>query len=195
MFFSSFEIFKIGIGPSSSHTIGPMAAAARFIRLIRDSEAETARLQASLHGSLAFTGRGHATDRAVILGLAGFEPASLDPAEAETALGCIRDRKVIEISGLPPIQFDPEHDLIFDYERQLPGHANGLRLFAIGKDGAVALQETYYSIGGGTVLTEDEIRRGSEQCNSADVPHIFRSAADLIVLAGRHERGIPGKNV
>ncbi|NCM98004.1 MAG: L-serine ammonia-lyase, partial [Rhodobacterales bacterium] len=115
MFLSVFDLFKIGIGPSSSHTMGPMVAAARFLATLRASPFQAHGLRASLHGSLAFTGIGHATDRATILGLAGFDPASYDAAKAEATLATIRATKVIQPPGLPPLRFDPAHDLVFDY--------------------------------------------------------------------------------
>ena len=113
MFLSVFDIFKIGVGPSSSHTIGPMVAGARFLDLIRDGAAripgagEPAKLGASLHGSLAFTGKGHATDRATILGLAGFAPDTYDAEKAEAALAAIRETRTISPPGLPDLHFDP----------------------------------------------------------------------------------------
>ncbi|MDX1717815.1 MAG: serine dehydratase beta chain, partial [Anderseniella sp.] len=132
MFLSVFDIFKIGIGPSSSHTMGPMTAAARFLADLRGGitpipgAGEPAQLSCSLHGSLAFTGKGHATDRAVILGLCGFEPATIDPDEAETALQQVSETGHVTPDGLPPLKFIPEEDLVFDYGPPLPGHANGL---------------------------------------------------------------------
>ncbi len=192
MFFSTFEIFKIGIGPSSSHTIGPMLAANRFVELMRDSGTVAVGLRASLHGSLAFTGRGHATDTAIMLGFAGFKPESFNAAMAETSLKNIHSRRIIDAPGFPGMRFDPEHDLIFDYERLLPGHSNGINLYAIGPDGDIALRETYYSIGGGSVVTEAELQTGAGQSLDRDIPHPFSSAAELVNAALRHPGGIPG---
>jgi L-serine dehydratase len=120
MFLSVFDMFKIGIGPSSSHTMGPMVAAARFLDLLRASPFHPKGLRASLHGSLAFTGIGHATDRATILGLAGFEPATYDAEKADAALTQIRQTKTIIAPGLPPLHFDPGADLVFDSARLCP---------------------------------------------------------------------------
>jgi len=108
MFLSVFDMFKVGIGPSSSHTMGPMVAAARFLQLMRAAPFEFAGLRASLHGSLAFTGVGHATDRATILGLAGFLPDTYDHARAEAVLADITATGQIVVEGLPPLQFDPK---------------------------------------------------------------------------------------
>jgi L-serine dehydratase len=143
MFLSVFEIFKVGIGPSSSHTMGPMVAAGRFLDVLRASPFRAHGLRASLHGSLAFTGVGHATDRAVILGLAGFLPDSYDAGRAEMALAAIRAAGRVEPPGLPPLAFDPARDLRFDYGPALPGHANGMILSATDAQGDVILSETY----------------------------------------------------
>ncbi|MGL4320379.1 MAG: serine dehydratase beta chain, partial [Paracoccaceae bacterium] len=115
MFLSVFDMFKVGIGPSSSHTMGPMVAAARFLDTLRASPFHAHGLRASLHGSLAFTGVGHATDRATILGLAGFVPETYDAEKAEATLAAIKASKRIDAPGLGPLRFDPGADLIFDY--------------------------------------------------------------------------------
>lgn len=185
MFLSVFDMFKVGIGPSSSHTMGPMVAAARFLALLRASPFRPQGLKASLHGSLAFTGVGHATDRATILGLAGFEPATYDAEKAETAIAAIRATAIIEAPGIGPLRFDPGSDLLFDYGPALPGHANGLILKATDAQGDVILEETYYSIGGGFVLTADELAEtGAAKTKSrADVPYPFETAAEMLEMA------------
>jgi len=185
MFLSVFDLFKIGIGPSSSHTMGPMVAAARFLATLRASPFQAHGLRASLHGSLAFTGIGHATDRATILGLAGFDPASYDAAKAEATLATIRATKVIQPPGLPPLRFDPAHDLVFDYGPALPGHANGLILRATDAQGDVILEETYYSIGGGFVLTatEQAEAQGVKADAPSAVPYPFETAAAMLRMA------------
>jgi L-serine dehydratase len=184
MFLSVFDMFKIGIGPSSSHTMGPMVAAARFLDTLRASPFHPRGLRASLHGSLAFTGVGHATDRATILGLAGFEPATYDPDKAEAALAQIRATKTIEAPGLPPLRFDPGADLLFDYGPALPGHANGMILKATDAQGDVILQETYYSIGGGFVLTAEELaNKDAKKPGPATVPYPFESADQMLAMA------------
>ena len=154
MFLSVFEMFKVGVGPSSSHTMGPMVAAARFLDLIRAAPFDVTGLRASLHGSLAFTGVGHATDRATILGLDGFAPESYDKALADDAMARIAQENRVCPDGLPPMTFDPATDLVFDYDSPLPGHANGMLLMALDRQVDVILHETYYSIGGGFVRTE-----------------------------------------
>ncbi|MTJ03441.1 MAG: L-serine ammonia-lyase [Sediminimonas qiaohouensis] len=183
MFLSVFEMFKVGIGPSSSHTMGPMVAAARFLDRMRASPFDFAGLRGSLHGSLAFTGVGHATDRATILGLAGFVPETYDNDAAEAALSDIRATKTVRPDGLGALQFDPAHDLTFDYGPPLPGHANGMILMATDAQGDVILQETYYSIGGGFVMTEDELAAGKDTDDGPPVPYPFKSAAEMLEMA------------
>ncbi|GAA6189303.1 L-serine ammonia-lyase [Litorivita sp. NS0012-18] len=193
MFLSLFDIFKVGIGPSSSHTMGPMSAAARFLEALRGGAeripgaGDLASLRASLHGSLAFTGKGHASDRAVILGLCGFDPASLDPDAAEAALAQVRASKTVTPQGLPPMGFDPENDLVFDYGPPLGGHANGLILRAFDSRGAPYLTQTYYSIGGGFVVTEAELARSAQgeealhaQKAALGYPFPFGSAQEML---------------
>ncbi|ETX28258.1 L-serine ammonia-lyase [Roseivivax isoporae] len=183
MFLSVFDMFKVGIGPSSSHTMGPMVAAARFLDRMRAADFACAGVKGSLHGSLAFTGVGHATDRAVILGLAGFRPESYDAEAAEAALAAIRETKTVTPEGLTELAFDPARDLRFDYDRALPGHANGMILMGTDAQGDVILQETYYSVGGGFVLTEEELARGKDTDDGPPVPYPFRSATEMLAMA------------
>ncbi|MGB8622828.1 MAG: L-serine ammonia-lyase, partial [Paracoccaceae bacterium] len=185
MFLSVFEMFKVGIGPSSSHTMGPMVAAERFLDLLRASPFDAHGLRASLHGSLAFTGVGHASDRAVILGLAGFTPEIYDRDAADSAMAQIRAEKRVAPSGLRPLAFDPEADLAFDYGPPLPGHANGLILMATDAQGDVILQETYYSIGGGFVVTEEEHKGGAKAAKAKlkPIPYPFDSATEMLRMA------------
>lgn len=190
MFLSVFDIFKVGIGPSSSHTMGPMVAAARFLEALRASPFTAAGVRASLHGSLAFTGHGHASDRAVILGLAGFLPEAYDAEKAEATLVEIRRSKVVAPEALPELRFDPEEDLTFDYGPPLRGHANGLIFAATDAEGDVVLQQTYYSIGGGFVLTEAELNAGSVKDEGAPVPFPFASAAEMLEMTKARGKSI-----
>ena len=185
MFLSVFEMFKIGIGPSSSHTMGPMVAAARFLEMLRALPFRPHGLRASLHGSLAFTGAGHATDRAVILGLAGFTPEEFDPERAATVLDEIHSTQQVRPEGLGTLVFDPATDLRFDYDTVLTGHANGMILMAIDAQGDVIAQEIYYSIGGGFVLTEAELHAGARGAPNVDFPYPFESAAQMLEMARR----------
>lgn len=158
MFLSVFDLFKIGIGPSSSHTMGPMTAANMFLDALRAQGAgDVARLRARLHGSLAFTGKGHATDRAVILGLTGMTPRHADPEEMAGIEAGVREDGAVSPEGLPRMAFAPESDLIFDYDETLPGHANGMSIEALDAAGKSLLKKTYYSIGGGFVVEDHEL--------------------------------------
>lgn len=183
MFLSVFEMFKVGIGPSSSHTMGPMVAAARFLDLMRASPFTFSGVKGSLHGSLAFTGIGHATDRATILGLAGFLPETYDHAKAQSTFEEIRDTHLITPPDLPAFHFNPKEDLRFDFGPNLPGHANGMILMATDAQGDVVLQETYYSVGGGFVLNESEMSREDDTENDEGVPYPFKSAAEMLRMA------------
>ena len=150
MFLSVFDLFKIGIGPSSSHTMGPMVAATRFLDEIINGDwprpygAKVAAIKVSLHGSLAYTGIGHATDRAVILGLCGEKPDTMDIEGAEALLETVARTKTIRPEGHPPYRFDPAVDLVFDKKTPLPGHANGMAFTALDEDGRQMLRVPYF---------------------------------------------------
>ncbi|WP_375281724.1 L-serine ammonia-lyase [Pseudooctadecabacter sp.] len=186
MFLSVFEMFKVGIGPSSSHTIGPMVAAARFLDHLRAQPFAVKGLRASLHGSLAFTGVGHATDRATILGLAGFRADDYDVAKAEAEMSRITAEGTVHPEGLGPLTFQPKDHLTFDYGPALPGHANGMILMGTDAQGDVVTQVTYYSIGGGFVLTADELAAGADKDEGAPVPYPFKSAAEMLEMAAQN---------
>jgi len=194
VFLSVFDLFKIGIGPSSSHTMGPMTAAARFLHEIlegdwpRPAGATVGHIAASLHGSLAYTGTGHGSDRAVILGLAGELPASLDPDAAEPMIDRIRAEKRVSPPGHPSYRFDPAVDLVFDRKTPLPGHANGMTFLAGGNDGRLLLRRVYYSIGGGFVMAEEELQRLKTRGplkSAKPVPYPFRNAVEMLEMAAR----------
>jgi L-serine dehydratase len=183
MFLSVFDLFKVGIGPSSSHTIGPMVAAARFLDHLRDQPFAVAGVRASLHGSLAFTGVGHATDRAVILGLGGFRADDYDAARAEAELARIRAEGTVSPPGLKTLTFRPDTDLVFDYGPALPGHANGLIFRGTDAQGDVVTQVTYYSIGGGFVVTADELAHKGRADTGPAVPFPFATAKEMLDMA------------
>ena len=196
MFLSVFDIFKVGIGPSSSHTMGPMVAAARFLDDLRGGAerlpgaGEVAALSATLHGSLAWTGKGHASDRAVILGLSGHRPDTVDPDETDAIEAEVRAARRVVPQGLPPLTFDPDRDLVFDFGPPLPGHANGLVLRAFDASGAPYLTGIYYSIGGGFVATEAELAALSHASSDAlhadkaarGYPYPFGSAREMLAM-------------
>ena len=190
MFLSVFDMFKVGIGPSSSHTMGPMVAAGMFLDLLRESPFQPTGLRAQLHGSLAYTGIGHATDRAILLGLAGFRPATFNATEGEKALSLIKNNKVVNPDGLPQMKIDPAIDILFDYGPALPGHANGLILTATDQQGDVLMQQTYYSVGGGFVVTEEEITSGRAVGDLAHYPHEFETASALLEICVKTGKSI-----
>lgn len=192
MFLSVFDMFKVGIGPSSSHTMGPMVAAGLFLDRLRASPFQAHGLSAALHGSLAFTGVGHATHRATILGLAGFTPDSYDADKAEATLAAIKADGVVSPNGLGSLAFQPSSDLKFDFETPLPGHPNGMVLNAHDAQGDIILQETYYSIGGGFVLTADELSAGKDEDDGAPVPYPFKSAAEMLEMCKATGQTIAG---
>ncbi|MBB4954635.1 L-serine dehydratase [Agrobacterium vitis] len=193
MFLSVFDVFKIGIGPSSSHTMGPMSAATRFLELILSNEwprpagAEVAALKVSLHGSLAYTGVGHGTDRAVIIGLTGEAPATVDPDRMETIVAEVERTGTVCPPGHPAYAFHPATDLVMDKKTPLPGHANGMRFSAFDKQGRLLLTTIYYSIGGGFVVTDTELEAVQKTKNSAPktvkIPYPFASARQMLTMA------------
>src|SRR5579859_7499204 len=155
---SVFELFKIGIGPSSSHTVGPMKAAAGFVAALGESGAlaRTARLRVDLLGSLAWTGKGHDTDKAVLLGLAGESPDTVDADHARRIVAEAREQQRLTLPGGRSIRFDPETDIVFDTLSPTPQHPNTLHLSAFDDAGAELLVERWCSIGGGFVVREAE---------------------------------------
>ena len=151
---SVFDIFKIGIGPSSSHTVGPMRAALLFAQALQASGLlqRTARVDVQLFGSLGATGRGHATDQGVLLGLLGEAPDTVDPARAATLLAAVRRDRQLPLLGTHAIAFDPRQDIAFLGERSLPEHPNAMRLAAFDAAGALLRESHYFSVGGGFVV-------------------------------------------
>ncbi|WP_375650171.1 L-serine ammonia-lyase [Bartonella sp. OT172YNZD] len=189
MFLSVFELFKIGIGPSSSHTMGPMTAANMFLQKIGDfsqsSDIQVSRIRVYLYGSLAFTGIGHATDRAIILGLLGEKASTVDPDSMGGVLEKVIHEKKVQPAGHPAYQFDVQSDLIFERKKILPGHTNGLAFEGLNTDGNVLLRQIYYSIGGGFVVTEDELSHMNDniQSEAFEVPYPFDSACTMLSMA------------
>ncbi len=192
MFLSVFDVFKIGVGPSSSHTMGPMTAANRFLDLIlsdswpRPHGAHVAALKVSLHGSLAYTGIGHGTGRAVIIGLTGEAPDSIDPDHMDAIIEEVEKTGKVQPPGHPAYTFQPKDDLVFDKKTPLPGHANGMRFSALDRDGRVLLTTVYYSIGGGFVVTDTELaamQAAKKSSGGRKVPYPFSSAKEMLDMA------------
>jgi L-serine dehydratase len=187
MTLSVFDIFKVGIGPSSSHTMGPMRAAHEFVlALEREGRLEaTAKLLVRLYGSLALTGLGHGTDRAIILGLEGAEPETVDPDGIEPALQRIRSSGRLRLLGRHEIGFDEERQLLLLRQERLPAHPNGMRFGAWGADGALLREEEFYSIGGGFIVRGAQTQ-APEATRRPAPPYAFRDAAELLALCREH---------
>jgi L-serine dehydratase len=180
---SVFDLFKIGIGPSSSHTVGPMRAAARFCErwLVEAGTLDrVARVRVELYGSLALTGRGHGTDKAVLMGLEGHWPNLIDPDVIPQALERIRAGKRILIAGTHEVGFDEKRDLVFNKRQKLPFHTNGMRFSAFDADGAQLATRDYYSVGGGFVVNQDEAAEDRIVADTTEVPHPFHSGDELL---------------
>jgi len=181
---SLFDLYKIGVGPSSSHTMGPMRAAYRFVLGLNTEN--VSRIQAELYGSLALTGIGHATDRAVLLGLSGHEPATVDPEAITTVIANIRASQQVALAGKHLITFHEDTDLLFYRDQMFPPgattqHPNGLRLTAFNAQGRVIESRTYFSIGGGFITEDGETANADKY--SVEIPYPFHSAAELLELA------------
>jgi L-serine dehydratase len=195
---SLFDLYKIGVGPSSSHTMGPMRAAFRFVQGLAESSAIelVSRVQAELYGSLALTGIGHATDRAVLLGLSGHEPATVDPGAMEQTVAQIRATQRLSLSGSHAIAFHEQNDLLFHRDVMFPPgavtqHPNGIRLTALGASNVVLRVETYFSVGGGFIV-EDGADANPVTAASGQLPYRFHSAAELLEQSQRHGLSIAG---
>jgi L-serine dehydratase len=187
---SVFDLFKIGIGPSSSHTVGPLRAALMFVTRLRASpEFHTvSRIRAELYGSLGATGKGHGSDKGIMLGLMGEAPDTVDPDSIERKVADVRDAGVLRLAGEKAIQFSVRQDILF-YRQALPDHPNGLKLVALDESGAVVREATYLSVGGGFVTTV-----GGENAQFAAppprAPHAIRSGTGLLDLCRSHRKSI-----
>jgi L-serine dehydratase len=191
---STFEVFKVGVGPSSSHTMGPMLAARFFVRDLgaRGLLAGTAEVFVQLYGSLALTGLGHCTDRAILLGLEGHDPSEFDPAVMEPTLKRIRESGRIRIAGQREIAFDEPMNLLFHRDQMLPGHSNGMRFTARDAAGRTLLAEEMYSVGGGAVQREGESEAATGAGTAADIPLPFANGAELLEQCERAGLSIDG---
>lgn len=185
---SVFDLFSVGIGPSSSHTVGPMRAAARFVRYLVDGGliGGVTGVRVDLFGSLGATGRGHGTIGAVVLGLAGADPETVDPADVARQIEVVRTCRRLSLAGLHLVDFDVDADISLHVNR-LDFHSNGMAFEAFTSDGTTIERRTYFSVGGGAVIDESECTTASDRSPAETVPHPFRSARDLVALA--EERG------
>ena len=180
---STFDLYKIGIGPSSSHTVGPMRAAARFVEH-HLAEAgrlpQVARVRAEVFGSLALTGRGHGTDKAVMMGLEGHWPNRIDPDIIPAALQRIRGEKRITLHGTHEVGFDEKRDLVMNKRQKLPFHTNGMRFIAYDAAGNELASRDYYSVGGGFVVNQDEAAEDRIVADTTVVAHPYASVDELL---------------
>jgi L-serine dehydratase len=188
---SVFDLFKIGIGPSSSHTVGPMRAAGMFARSLAADGLlpRVAGVRAELFGSLGATGHGHGSVKAVLLGLAGEEPESVDPALADSLADQVRATRTLQLLAEHPVGFDVDEDIVLHRRKRLEFHSNGMRFAALDAAGAEICARTYYSIGGGFVLGEDEAGRPALVADPTPVPYPFGSGAELLAHTAR--TGLP----
>ena len=189
---SLFDLYKIGVGPSSSHTMGPMRAAFQFVAGLSETHLlrEVVRVRAELYGSLALTGVGHATDRAVLLGLSGHEPATVDPEAIDSVVEQIRASRRLELAKDREIDFEESTDLVFHRNQMFPAestlqHPNGLRFTAFDAMGVAIQTRTFFSIGGG-FITEDGAAAGGLLKPEVELPYRFGSAAELLELSKQH---------
>jgi L-serine dehydratase len=190
---SVFDLFKIGIGPSSSHTVGPMRAAARFIqRWLEESGrlADCRRVRCELFGSLALTGRGHGTDKAVLLGLEGNWPDKVDPDRIPPTLQRIRESKRIALLGRHEIEFDEKRDLVFNKRQKLPLHSNGMRFSAYDAQDQQIATRDYYSVGGGFVVNQDEAAEDRIVADTTELPYPFPSGDALLAHCRERRQSI-----
>ncbi|MDB5819009.1 MAG: L-serine ammonia-lyase, partial [Rhizobacter sp.] len=181
---STFDIFKIGIGPSSSHTVGPMRAASTFVRRLEADGllADVHRLDCKLYGSLGATGRGHATDQGVMLGLLGEAPDTVAPESVQPQLDAVRRSGRLLLLGVHAIGFDRVRDITFAGEESLPGHPNAMRFAAFDASGATLLARDYYSVGGGFVVDADAAADAAPIAPAATpaLAHAFTTGDELM---------------
>ena len=191
MTISAFDLFKIGIGPSSSHTVGPMRAAAMFAQSLRDGGLldQVHGIRAELFGSLGATGHGHGSVKAVVLGLSGEQPDTVDPVAAAPMVAGIRESGRLRLLGTREIAFDPDEDVVLHRRKRLPFHPNAMHFAALGPAGGEISVRTYYSVGGGFVLGEDEAGQPQVLADATPVPHPFTTGAGM--LAHASAAGLP----
>ncbi len=189
---SVFDLFKIGIGPSSSHTVGPMVAARRFLLESGDMQ-QVVKVQVALYGSLALTGVGHGTDMAVLMGLMGETPRQIDPLSVPAKLAALKNTCQLNLLGQHWVPFDIERDLLWHKQESLPGHPNGMRCSLERRDGSVC-EQVFYSVGGGFIVAENELKKDEEPVlsnESAAKPYPFDTMVELLAHGQRTGLSIP----
>jgi L-serine dehydratase len=193
MTLSVFDLFKVGIGPSSSHTVGPMVAACRFVTDLNDSgKLENVKtVKVDLFGSLALTGKGHNTDQAILLGLMGEQPETLNPDNTEAVIEKIRTSGRIVLKNRVSIPFDESEHLVFNKSATLSLHPNGMTFNAFDTSGKSLAKECFFSVGGGFVLSEAEITHDRKNTEGNPPPYLFNSSEELLQLGELHDLSIP----
>lgn len=193
MAISVFNLFSIGIGPSSSHTVGPMRAAKQYVQELEKigSLDKVKEIKVDLYGSLALTGKGHATDVAILLGLEGEAPDKVEPSKINAQIKQIRDTKVLQLLSHQPVPFEESKHLLFHYDKQLPFHPNGMRFTAYDANHHELLSKVYYSVGGGFIVdyeaAKKDVQLGAENLN---LPHPFKTAKELLDQCNSHQMAI-----
>ncbi|WP_323113630.1 L-serine ammonia-lyase [Pseudomonas guariconensis] len=190
MAISVFDLFKIGIGPSSSHTVGPMRAAATFAQALREQGVLTqvTRVEVRLYGSLSATGVGHATDRACLLGLMGQWPDRIDPQSIEPRIAQVMHEQCLILDGSQPVAFEYDRDMLL-LDESLPYHPNAMSLEAFTAQGSL-FSQTYYSVGGGFIVEQGEIDAPQSDADQVKLPYEFDSAAELLALCKTHQLSV-----
>ena len=188
--FSVFELFKVGIGPSSSHTVGPMVAGREFIEELKRLclVGKTTRIKTELYGSLALTGKGHASDTAILLGLSGERPDLIDADKIPAMIENIRSIRALNICGNKIISFNESNDLIFHFEKTLPHHSNGMKFSAFDAVGAILFKQKYYSIGGGFIAKPSDYdnNNGQNPLDNIAVPFAFKTAKEMLFMGKKN---------
>ncbi|MEM9691556.1 MAG: serine dehydratase beta chain, partial [Myxococcota bacterium] len=192
MALSAFDIFTIGIGPSSSHAVGPMRAAGRFLRSLERAGVveRTARVRVELFGSLGATGKGHGSDLAILMGLEGEAPETVDTDTVAARAEAIHETGSLSLGGRHAVKFRYRSSLVFNRRKTLPGHPNGMRFTAYDPDGHEVLSRIYYSVGGGFVVDDGAVERDTLTVDQAELPHRFSTGEQLLRLAEQTGKSI-----
>jgi len=188
---SVFDLFKIGVGPSSSHTVGPMQAAFKYVTTLRENSQldEVGHLEVHLYGSLSATGIGHATDNAIIMGLMGERPSTIDPSIIEPAIEALKESQSLQLGRQKEVKFVWDRDLYF-HEESLPHHPNAMKLAAFTHQGDLVYENTYYSVGGGFVVEQAQVDMPLDDLGGVTIPYNFDTADELLALCKKEQLSV-----